>query len=231
MTTVQDVDDLILATQRALERIRSGLLTRLPFELTRRARHRAQHAHAFPRRRSAPHRARVSRRAVVPEQRDARGDAPPHGRLRRRRSGAADDRRRRVWRRAACLLRWLLALRRRGRVYGDADVAAALRAAVPLGARLVRRAADCAWSRAAPRPSCRSTRRFSLPTCSTAITCTTRRSARRVDASEECDVCRCAGSSSSLRNGSRVRQLTHAQAPRRQRQEGQESKSNNETIQ
>jgi hypothetical protein len=40
----------------------------------------------------------------------------------------------------------------------------------------------CAWSRAAPRPSCRSTRRFSLPTCSTATTCTTRRSARRVDA-------------------------------------------------
>jgi hypothetical protein len=124
----------------------------------------AQHAHAVPRRRAAPHLARVSRRAVVPEQRDARGDAPPHGRPRRRRSGAADDRRRRVWRRAACLLRWLRALRRRGRVYGDADVAAASRAAVPLGARLVRQAADCAWSRAAPRPSCRSTRRFSLPT-------------------------------------------------------------------
>jgi hypothetical protein len=142
----------------------------------------AQHAHAIPRRRAAPHLARVSRRAVVPEQRDARGDAPLLGRPRRRRSGAADDRRRRVWRCAACCCAGrarfvdegaftvtLMSLLRRERLY---------RSALGwFGGR-----PTCAWSRAAPRPSCRSTRRFSLPTCSTATTCTTRRSARREDA-------------------------------------------------
>jgi hypothetical protein len=124
----------------------------------------AQHAHAVPRRRAAPHLARVSRRAVVPEQRDARGDAPPHGRPRRRRSGAADDRRRRVWRRAACLLRWS-----RARFVDEGAFTVTL---MSLLRRERYRSAlgwfggrpTCAWSRAAPRPSCRSTRRFSLPT-------------------------------------------------------------------
>jgi hypothetical protein len=151
-------------------------------------------------------------RAVVPEQRDARGDAPPLGRPRRRRSGAADDRRRRVWRRAACLLRWLRALRRRGRVYGDADVAAASRAAVPLGARLVRRAADLCVveSRAEAELSLNTTVQF-------ADRARRRPPVRHDEApvektllgdesvEQECDVCRCAGSSSSLRNGSGVR--------------------------
>jgi hypothetical protein len=89
----------------------------------------------------------------------------------------------------------------------------------------------CAWSRAAPRPSCRSTRRFSLSTvldgdhlCDTTKRPQSRRCWATRDVEQECDVCRCAGSSSSLRNGSGVRRrLTRAQAPRRQRQEGRES--------
>ncbi len=118
-------------------------------------------------RRAAPQLARVSRRAalsVFPEQRDARGDAAPHGRPRFRRSVAVDD----VAVEsggalpAAALVH---ALRRRGRVQGDTDVAACAasgcttrRSAGSAGGR------RGAWSRAAPRPSCRSTARWcSLP--------------------------------------------------------------------